>query len=589
MQQFLHYFSANQSAFYIMKHLPYLIGLSIIFFSCNQQTENKKTKVISNVAQYGCSPEVIDKSWYSSGKKAPLFSGLEGVHFPVSTKNAEAQKYFDQGLMLSFGFNHAEAGRSFYEAARQDSACAMCWWGFAYVLGPNYNAGMEPDNFQRAYEAVQKAKLYSASCTQKEKDLIEALTYRYTNDTNVTRSVLDSTYATAMRKVYKKYPDDITLASLVAESLMDLHPWNLWMKDGSIQPWTPEIIAVLESCLKKEPKHAGANHFYIHAMEMSQHAEFALASADLLRDLVPGSGHLVHMPSHTYIRIGRYHDGVVVNQKAVLVDSLYMDACHAQGVYPLAYYPHNYHFIAACATLCGESKIAMKGAFATADHAHKKLLRDPAWATLQHYYSIPWYVEVKLGLWYDIHHSTAPDKDLKYPSVIWHYAQGMAMLSKNKIDDAKKNLGKMNVIMTDTTIKALTIWGINSVFDLCVIASKTLEGEIKAKENNYEAAISLLKEAVVNEDALNYDEPPDWFFSVRHHLGAVLIEAGKFQEAIKVYEEDLKTFRENGWALRGLMNAYEKIGDKKTYNEIKSRFDVAWKYADIKITSSRNL
>jgi tetratricopeptide (TPR) repeat protein len=392
-----------------------------------------------------------------------------------------------------------------------------------------------------------------------------------------------------MRKVYKKYSDDVTLASLFAESLMDLHPWNLWHKDGTMQPWTPEIIAVLEKCLHLDPRHVGANHFYIHATEMSQHAEAALAGADLLRNLVPGSGHLVHMPSHTYIRIGRYHEGVVANQKAVLVDSLYVEACHAQGVYPLAYYPHNYHFIAACATLCGESKIAMKGAFATSEHAHKKLLRDPAWATLQHYYSIPWYVEVKLGLWNEILHSPAPEKDLKYPLVVWHYAQGMAMLSENKIAEAKKHLAEMKNIMIDTTIKDLTIWGINTVFDLCVIASKTLDGEIYAKETNYSKAISILKEAVTAEDALNYNEPPDWFFSVRHHLGAVLIDAGKFQEAIQVYKKDLEIYPENGWALKGLMNAYGKLGDRNKYEEIKSRFEKSWQYSDIKISSSRIL
>jgi len=575
-----------------MRHLSHLLWITIIFCSCKQQPENKSSSTTTDTVstQYGCcTPEVLDKAWYTSGKKAPLFSGLDGIHFPVSTRNSEAQQYFEQGMMLSFAFNHAEAGRSFFESARQDSTCAMSWWGFAYVLGPNYNAGMEPDNFQRAYDAIQKAKALSASCTAKEKDLIEALMFRYSNDTTIARSTLDSSYAVAMRKVYKKYPADINVACLFAESLMDLHPWNLYQKDGTIQPWTPEILTVIEKCLQLEPDHAGANHFYIHATEMSNHAETALASADLLRDLVPGAGHLVHMPSHTYIRIGKYHDGVVANQKAVLVDSLYVEACHAQGVYPLAYYPHNDHFISACATLSGESKVAMLGANATSDHAHKKLMRDPAWATLQHYYAIPWFVEVKLGLWNDIRHESEPEADLKYPSVIWHYAQGMAMLSQNKTADAKKHLAAMKTIMMDTTIKDLTIWGINSVYDLCEIASKTLDGEINAKEKNYSKAITLLQEAITIEDALNYNEPPDWFFSVRHHMGAVLIEAGKFQEAIKVYDEDLKTFHENGWALKGLMVAYDKLGDVKKYNETTARFDEAWKYADIKITSSRIL
>jgi tetratricopeptide (TPR) repeat protein len=549
----------------------------LLCISCKQRPQPAEAMMeseIDSMEMYGCcAPEVLDKSWYTSGKKAPIFSGLEGIHFPITTTSKEAQQYFDQGLMLSFGFNHAEAGRSFYEAARQDSSCAMCWWGFAYVLGPNYNAGMEPDNFQRAYDAAQKAKMHAGNVTGKEKALIDAIQFRYTNDTTVGRPQLDSAFAVAMRKVYHQFPGDVTVASLFTESLMDLHPWNLWKKDGTIQPWTPEIVSVLEKCLAQEPRHVGANHFYIHAVEMSQTAEKSLPSANLLLDLVPGSGHLVHMPSHTYIRIGKYHDGVIANQKAVMVDSLYMEACHAQGVYPLAYYPHNHHFIAACATFSGESKAAMVGARATSEHAHKKLFKEPAWATLQHYYSIPWYVQVKL----------------KYPLVVWNYAQGMAALATNNVADANKNLATIREIMKDTTIRELTIWGINNVYDLCLIAEKVLEGEISAKEKKYSNAIKLLKEAVVMEDALNYDEPPDWFFSVRHHLGAVIVESGTYMDAIKIYEEDLKIYRENGWALRGLMNVYEKLADNRKYKAVKERFDEAWKYADIQISSSRIL
>lgn len=568
-----------------------LCCLYILILSCQDQVKrNTDTLAELNAARFGfCVPEIIDKSWYSSGKKAPLFSGLEGIHFQISTTNAEAQKYFNQGLMLSFGFNHAEAARSFFEAARLDSSCAICWWGFAYVLGPNYNGGMEKDNIQRAFDAVQKAKALSASCTQKEKDLIEALSSRYSNDTSIARSILDSSYATAMRKVYFNYPDDVHLATLFAESLMDLHPWNLFNKDGSIQPWTPEILKILENALQMDPNHAGANHFYIHATEMSADAHKALHSANLLLHLVPGSGHLVHMPSHTYIRTGKYHEGVLSNQKAVLVDSLYTVSCHAQGVYPLAYYPHNFHFLSACATLSGESKLAIESALATSNHAHKKLLRNPAWATLQHYYSIPWFVQVKLGLWKEIINSSKPEADLKYPSVIYHYAQGMAMLSTNKIKEARNHLTLIDSIMADTTLKDLSIWEINSIYDICAIASKTLNGEIHAKENKHMEAIRLLQEAITVEDALNYNEPPDWFFSIRHHLGAVLIDAGQWKEVQKIYQEDLKIFPDNGWALRGLMNVYEKMGNKSMHSKMKQQFEAAWQHADIIINSSRIL
>lgn len=569
--------------------LHYAFFLSIVLSACEQKKKDSENKNTASAIPVCSMPEVIDKNWYSSGKKAPLLSGLDGISFPVTTKSAGAQKYFNQGLMLAYGFNHAEAARSFYEVTRQDSTCAMGWWGFANVLGPNYNAGMEPDNYKRAYEAVQKARALSATCTAKEKDLIEALSRRYADNANTPRAQLDAEYMQAMKKVYKKYPDDVDIAALYAESIMDLHPWQLWNSDGNMQPWTPEIVAVLEKALSVNPKHAGANHYYIHAQEMSQHPEKAMASARSLETLVPGSGHLIHMPSHTYIRTGLYHEGVVVNQQASLADSLYLENCHAQGAYPLGYYPHNYHFIAACGTLSGESKSAIIGARQTADHAHKKLMLDPAWGTLQHYYTIPWYIQVKLGLWKDILQSKAPEKNLKYPSVIWHYAQAMAVLSQNKTDVARQHLLKIKNILKDTTLKNLTIWNINNVYDLSVIASKTIEGEISAKEKNYGQAIAFLKGAVAKEDALNYNEPADWFFSIRHHLGAVLIDAGKYEEAIKIYEQDLRNYPKNGWALKGLMNAYEKSGDKKKYALIKKQFDEAWKFADIKIESSRLL
>lgn len=571
-----------------MRYISYLFLLSIFLISCKKEEVKKEYKKPVATVQFSCTtPLVNDKAWYKLGKKAPLLNGLKGIDFLISSKNKEAQRYFEQGLVLSYGFNHAESARSFFEVTRQDSNCAMGWWGFAYVLGPNYNAGMEKDNFVRAYEAVTKAKLLSKFASPKEKDLIEALTHRYSKDTVIARSQLDSAYAVAMKKVSIKYPNDADIASLYAESLMNLHPWNLWFKNGEMQPWTPQILATLKRCLKINPRHIGGNHFYIHATEMSQQSEIATANADLLRNLVPGSGHLLHMPSHIYIRIGRYHDGVLSNQEAVKIDSLYTVACHAQGAYVLGYYPHNFHFLAACATLSGESKTAINAAFATSNHAHKKLLREPAWSTLQHYYSIPWYIQVKLGLWNDILSSKAPQKDLKYPLVVWHYAQGMALLSQNKNNEAKRHLVQIKQIMTDTKIKDLTIWGINSVYDLCEIALKTLEGESYAKERKYQKAISILKEAVTKETALNYNEPPDWFFSVRHHLGAVLLEAKNYEEAKKVYLEDLKIYPDNGWALKGLLNAYEKLEDKKNYTQTKIRFDTAWKYADIKINSSR--
>ncbi len=514
---------------------------------------------------------------------------MNGLHFAISTSNKEAQQYFDQGLLLSFAFNHAEAARSFYQAARLDTTSAMSWWGFAYVLGPNYNAGMEPDNFQRASTAVQKAISLRDGCTQKEKDLILALAKRYSSDSTIPRSVLDQAYAVAMGTVYRKYPADVTIASLFAESLMDLHPWALWRKDGTPETWTPEIMTVLETGLRQEPRHIGINHFYIHAVEMSGNPGKAMIGADLLETLVPASGHLVHMPSHIYIRTGRYHRGVLCNMEAAKQDSLYVEACNAKGMYPLAYFPHNYHFLAACATLDGESVAAIAAAEATAAHSNKALQKDPAWATLQHYSVIPLYVEVKLGLWEKILASPAPDSSLSYPSIIRNYALGMAALAKGDISMAKRELYVINQSMKDSNLRVLTIWNINNLADLATIAAKTLEGEILARTRQYPAAIRALQQAVDAEDALNYNEPPDWFFSVRQHLGAVLLEAGLASKAIEIYQQDLERYPENGWALRGLMNAYELAGDRVAYEDAHRRFVQAWKYADITIRSSRIL
>jgi len=532
-----------------------------------------------------CAAKVTDKDWYTSGKQAPFLSGLEGITFPISTSQDMAHSFFLQGFMLSYSFNHAEAARSFYEAIRIDSNCAMCYWGYALVLGPNYNGGMEADNYPRAYDAAQKALAKSGSCTPKERDLIAALAKRYAKDAPEDRSALDTTYANAMREVYRKYKDDVDVVTLFAESLMDLHPWDLYDKQGNPKAWTPEIVKTLEAAIALSPRHAGANHFYIHAMEASKTPEQAEASADLLRDLVPGAGHLVHMPSHIYIHTGRYHEGSLSNQQAVLVDSFYFTSCHAQGVYPLAYFPHNYHFLVACATLEGNSALAMDAAKKVSDFSDKELMKKPEWATLQHYSTIPYFVAVKFGRWEEI--LKMPEPEQKYPKIIFHYARGFAGIGMGDPDRAEEELNRIKILMEDPALKELTIWGINSLYAIGEIAQAVLEGELSAYQGNYPDAISRLDRAVILEDGLNYDEPPDWFFSVRHNLGAVFIAAGRYKEAGRILEEDLDKFPANGWALAGLMDAASRAGDKERAAHYKKQFDEAWEYADIPIVTSR--
>lgn len=553
----------------------------LLLLGCNNKKETREEA--SRIT--GCySPVTTDKDWYTSGKKAPLFKGLEGIDFRITTVSPDVQQYFNQGMMLAYGFNHAEAARSFYEATRLDSACAMAWWGYAYVLGPNYNGGMEEDNYQRAYDAAVKAQSLSEKCSPMEAALIKALAERYEASPPPDRSHLDIAYAAAMKKVYDQHASVPDVGALYAEALMNLHPWDLYEKDSKKpRPWTPELMAVLEHLTKAYPRHPGAHHFYIHALEASATPEKALASARLLDTLVPGAGHLVHMPSHIYIHTGDYHLGTLSNLRAVEVDSIYTTACHAQGVYPLTYYPHNYHFLAATATLEGNSMLARKAAKKLQEHTATGLMDQPGWGTLQHYYTIPYYIAVKFALWEDILAFPRPEKELAYPEAILHYARGMAYMGKNDRINAQKEYDMLKKLASDTTLQHLTVWDINTTADLVKIADKVLSAEIAAGENRFDTAVSLLKEAVQTEDNLNYNEPPDWFFSVRHHLGAVLLKAGRYAEAEKVYRKDLQTWKKNGWALNGLYRSLALQKKDKEARAIKSAFEEAWQHADVSI------
>lgn len=569
-----------------MKQKILLIWLFLSLLGCQNTINQQKRGVISSNVM--CAPVTTDREWYNKDNKAPLFEGLGDLHFPVSTDDALVQRYFDQGLILAYGFNHAEAARSFYYATRLNPSCAMAFWGYAYVLGPNYNAGMESDNYERAYEAVQKAlKLSENNTTEKERDLISALSKRYVKNAVEDRTPLDMAYANAMKALYAKYPTDADIGALFAESLMNLHPWDLQDKEGNDKEWTPEIIALLEDIIEKHPTHPGAHHFYIHAVEASNTPERALESARLFdKGLVPNAGHLVHMPSHVYIRTGDYHKGTLANIQAIKVDSAYVTACHAQGAYPLAYYPHNQHFMAATATLEGNSKWALYAADALQKNANKHLMKEAGWGTVQHYFTIPYYVYVKFGKWDDILAMKNELPDLDYPTAILHYAKGMSHLGKGNIKVAKNELQALEKIALKEQLKEITVWEINSVYELVQIACKVLKAEILSQENHFPQSITLLKEAIAIEDALNYNEPPDWFFSVRHHLGATQLEAGQYQDAINTYNEDLNKLPKNGWALKGLSIAYSRIGDLSSQKEAESRFNDAWMTSDIELKSS---
>jgi len=568
-----------------MSKITLLLVLSLIF-ACKQKAV--EVQDVYAAAPMMCAPQLSDADWYKQDTPAPLFEGMDILSYPVTTKSPEAQKYFNQGLLFAYGFNHAEAARSFYQAIRLDSTCAMCYWGYAFVLGPNYNAGMDPGHYERAFEAMQSANKYAASCTEKEKGLIKAMTVRYTREAPENRSHLDSAFMEAMKIMHQQYREDVDIVSIYAESLMDMHPWDLWEKDGAAKPWTPEIIKAIEVALTLNPNHPGGHHYYIHALEASPYPERALPSAKKFDDgLVPRAGHLVHMPSHIYINTGDYHLGSIANINALKQDSTYVTQCHAQGSYPLALYPHNYHFLAATATLEGKSEWALDAANKMSKQVNHKGMLVPELATLQHYYSIPYFVMVKFGKWEEILKMPAVGTSLIYPGGIRHYARGMAYVGLKDWEKAKIELNELKAVASMETLKTLTIWEINSLHTVADIAQKVLEGEILAAEGKSAESISLLKQAVALEDQLNYNEPPDWFFSVRHHLGAVLLSNNQPDEAIKVYLEDLARFPKNGWALSGLKQAYLNSRQSVKEDETEARFKEAWAHADVKLKGSK--
>jgi tetratricopeptide (TPR) repeat protein len=530
-----------------------------------------------------CSPSFDPTAMQDAN--APLLDGFGKWDYPVTTKSDKAAIFFNQGLALMYGFNHGEAGRSFKTALRYDSTFAMAWWGIAMVLGPNYNAALNPTQLTDINAAINKAVEYSTNISGNEKALINALAKRFPKEEVKDMSPYYEQYAAAMKKAHEDFPNDAEISTLYADALMNMHPWDLWLKDGAAQPWTPAIVSTLEEALKANPDHPGAIHYYIHATEASRNAARATPYADKLAALMPAAGHIVHMPSHIYIRTGEYHKGVLLNEQASEADSTYIAQCKVQGAYPLLYYPHNIHFLAACAFLEGNSKKAMDAAWMIARKANPDFMHQ--FGGIQHFAIIPYYMLVQLGRWKEILQLPAPADSMLYANAIWHYARGMAFAGTKDLANANKELKAIELITQDESLKKITIWEMNNAFDLVQIARHTLQGEIHGRSGQFNQAITSLKKAVAIEDGLMYQEPPDWFFSVRLTLGHWLLKAGQSREAEKIYREDLVTFPNNGWALKGLSNslkAQHKIEDAKQTDEA---FTKAWQWADIKLESSR--
>jgi tetratricopeptide (TPR) repeat protein len=517
---------------------------------------------------------------------APLLEGMGSHHHEVTTSSPEAQRYFNQGLVLSFGFNHREAARSFRQAQALDPQCAMCFWGEALVLGPNINAPMDPADNPRAFAAAHTALALKDQVTSREQAYIEALSKRYRADAVDDRGPLDKAYAEAMGEVARRYPDDPDAASLYAEALMDTTPWDYWEKDGSPKPVTRLLLSTLESVLAEHPDHPLANHLYIHAVEKT-HPERGIAAADRLGDLVPGSGHLVHMPGHIYIRVGRYADAVRANEKAVAADDAYIAQCHAQGLYPVAYIPHNHHFLAAAAALLGAEDKALAAARHIRASQDAKLMRQPGYATLQHYWAVPYFVMVRFGHWDALLAEPAPPEDLLYPTGIWHYARGLAQARAIDLEGARRSLAALEAIADDPEMAATRIWETNTMAQILAIAREVLSGEIAMEDGQPEVAVGHFEAAVRMEDELTYVEPADWLVPARHNLGLALLAVNRPAAAEAVYREDLALYPENGWGLLGLQQSLQAQGLEAEAERVADRFKQAWAVADVEIEGSR--
>ena len=519
-------------------------------------------------------------------RQGPLLEGMGDHHHAITTDSAEAQTFFDQGLVLAYGFNHLEAERSFREAARLDPECAMCYWGIAFVRGPNINSMMDPENVPVAWEAMQKSQELAPTVSAAEQAYIDALAVRYVENPPEDRSELDRAYADAMRKLALEYPDDLDAATLFAASLMDTTPWDYWLENGEPRPETVEVMETLEAALEVDPDHPGAAHFYIHIVE-KERPELAEDYADRLGTVAPGAGHLVHMPSHIYLRVGRYHDATVANQAAVEADDGYITQCRNQGLYPVMYMPHNWHYIWYAASVEGRSQLAMEAAREMSARVDHGKMREPGLGAVQHYWITPLYGQIRFGLWDDILAAAEPEEDLIYPRAVWHFARGMAFARTDRLAEAEVEAEALAALAMNPELERVTVWDLNTTAALVDISTEVLAAEIALIAGDYETAIDALTTAAELEDALTYDEPPPWYQPVRHHLGAVYLAAGRPADAERVYREDLEVFPHNGWSLLGLQQSLETQGKTDEAMEVAEQFKTAWQYADVELTASR--
>ncbi|WP_119719160.1 hypothetical protein [Cognatilysobacter tabacisoli] len=520
-----------------------------------------------------------------SASSPPLFETFGSLQRDIGTPVPAAQRYFDQGLRLAYGFNHEAAGRAFAEAARLDPACAMCVWGQALVLGPNINLPMDAALAPEATRLARRAEALSGSARPADHALIRALVARYADPAPADRTPLDVAYADAMAEAARRFPEDDDIGALYAEAMMDLAPWSYWSRDGEPTGRTPQIVAALEGVLARNPRHIGAIHYYIHAVEASRTPGRATVHADRLAELAPGSGHLVHMPAHVYLRTGRYHDATLANFAASTADEAFLAVCRGtNGVYPLGYVPHNWHFAALSAGLHGSRTLATRAAEQTARRADLQQLDTLAF--MQQFVVAPLYTQVRFGQWDAIRAQAAAPATQPYPRAVWHFARGMADVRARQLDAAASELAALQALRADPAI-AKTVFGVNTAEGVLAVAEPMLRGELALARGDTAAGLAALRAAATAEDALNYTEPADWPLPVRPYLGEALLAAGRPAEAAAVYREDLATLPENGWSLAGLARAQRALGDRAGAIDTQRRQATAWQWADTPLVASR--
>ncbi len=521
---------------------------------------------------------------------APLFDGMGDHQHAITTRSDWAQKYFNQGLVIDFAFNHAESVRSFQAAQKLDDACAMCYWGEALALGPNINvtsngkAIMSEQARMAAFTAIQAARERLDGVSEQERDYINALAVRYNGQPETAREPLDLAYADAMRELHHKYPDDDDAAALFAEALMTTMPWDYWLDPDNPKPYTEEVIAVLEAVLQRSPDHPLALHLYIHAVEASATPERAEAAADRLANLVPGAGHLVHMPAHIYWRVGRYHDASQANIRAADVDEQYIAQCNAQGFYPALYYPHNIHFLWAASSMEGRSELAIQSARRVAANVRLEVIEE--FPMVEFFHTIPLLALTQFGRWDEVLQEPQPAAELDFSNAIWHYVRATAYARLGNIEAAEQAYAALVPLRESSKVHFLDTIDYPAS-QLLLIADELAQGEIATAKNAIEAAVSHFKAAVAAQDELPYTEPPFWYYPTRQSLGKALLAAGDAAAAEAVYRRDLEIYRRNGWSMFGLIQSLQAQGKTAAAQAMQQKLDNVWVAADIELTASR--